>query len=152
MARVRLAGQGDAGMLTNLRCAFLEELGQTLPDGFADHLRAWIEAAFDDGRLLGWIAENEGKVVGCAAVNPYAHLPSLGYPGGVGWYLLNVYVKPAHRRGGVAGRLLAAVGAEARERGVDVLSLHSTEPAWKMYEKYGFRPSMDAMSMSLVAG
>ncbi len=147
-----MAGQGDAGTLTQMRCAFLEELGQALPDGFADHLRAWVEAAFADGRLLCWMAEQDGKILGCAAVNPYAHLPSAGYPAGVGWYLLNVYVKPAHRRGGVAGSLLTAIGSAAREQGIDVLSLHSTEPAWKMYERYGFRPSMDAMSMALATG
>lgn len=150
MVRIRLAGQSDAGLITGLRCLFLDELGQQLQDGFADHLRGWIEEALRDGRLLVWLAEAEGRAVGCAAVNPYPHMPSLQYPGGRGWYLLNVFVRPTHRRAGVAAALLAAVGASAREQGVDAMSLHSTADAHGLYERFGFRTAVDAMRMPLV--
>lgn len=149
MLRIRLAGQADAGLITDLRCMFLDELGQPLEDGFADHLRSWTEEALQDGRLQVWLAETEGRAVGCAAVNPYPHMPSAQYPAGWGWYLLNVYVKPASRRAGVATALLAAVGAAAREQGVDALSLHSTADAHGLYERFGFRTSVDAMRMPL---
>jgi N-acetylglutamate synthase-like GNAT family acetyltransferase len=149
MVRIRLAGEADAGLITDLRCAFLDELGQTLEDGFADHLRSWVEDTLQDHRLLVWLAEIDGRVAGCAAVNPYPHMPSAQFPRGVGWYLLNVYVKPAHRKAGVAGALLASVGASAREQEVDELSLHSTATAHALYERFGFRASVDAMSMPL---
>jgi GNAT superfamily N-acetyltransferase len=149
MVRIRLAGQADAGLITDLRCQFLEELGQPLQDGFADRLRNWIEEASQDGRLLVWLAEIEGRAVGCAAVNPYPHMPSAQYPSGCGWYLLNVYVKPSQRRAGVAAALLAAMGATAREQGVDALSLHATADAHGLYERFGFRTSVDAMRLSL---
>jgi GNAT superfamily N-acetyltransferase len=149
MVRIRGAGQADAGLITDLRCMFLEELGQQLEDGFADRLRSWVEEALQDGRLLVWFAETEGRAVGCAAVNPYPHMPSAQYPGGLGWYLLNVFVKPAHRRAGVAAALLAAVGAAAREQGVDAMSLHSTAEAHGLYERFGFRVAVDAMRMPL---
>jgi GNAT superfamily N-acetyltransferase len=149
MLRIRLAGQADAGLITDLRCMFLHELGQALADGFADHLRSWVEEALQDGRLLVWLAESDGRAVGCAAVNPYPHMPSAQYPGGLGWYLLNVFVKPAHRRAGVAAALLAAVGASAREQGVDAVSLHSTADAHGLYERFGFRTALDAMRMPL---
>jgi len=149
MTRVRLAGQGDAGTLTDLRCAFLEEMGQQLPDGFADHLRDWIETALQAGRLQAWLAEHEGRVIGSAAVNPYPHLPSVNYPSGTGWYLLNVYVKPAQRQGGVGTALLAAVGSAAREQGVDALTLHATARVRGLYERHGFKPSLDAMRLPL---
>ena len=55
MVRIRQAVLHDAGVLTDLRCAFLEEeLKQQLPEGFADHLRGWIEEAMPEGRLLAW--------------------------------------------------------------------------------------------------
>jgi GNAT superfamily N-acetyltransferase len=148
MARIRLAGQGDAGVLTELRCAFLEEMGQQLPDGFADRLRSWIEEAMPAGHLLAWLAEQDGRAIGNAAVNPYPHMPSLNYPGGIGWYVLNVYVKPEHRRAGVGAGLLAALGSAAREQGVDALMLHTTAHARNLYERCGFKASPDAM-MSL---
>ncbi|WP_180232106.1 GNAT family N-acetyltransferase, partial [Bacillus cereus] len=63
--------------------------------------------------------------------------------------LLNVYVKPAHRKEGVGSALLAAVGSAAREQGVDALTLHATAQARALYERHGFRPSPDAMSLAL---
>ena len=149
MTRVRLAVQSDAGTLTELRCAFLEEMGQRLPDGFADHLRDWIETALQAGRLHAWLAEHEGRVVGSAAVNPYPHMPSANYPTGQGWYLLNVYVKPAQRQGGIGTALLAAVGSAAREQGVDALTLHANARARALYERHGFKSSNDAMKLGL---
>ncbi|WP_199098375.1 GNAT family N-acetyltransferase [Dyella sp. ASV21] len=150
MVRIRQAGVPDAGVMTELRCAFLEEeLGHSLPDGFADQLRGWIEEAALDGRLLFWLAELEGKVAGCVAVNPYPHMPSAYFSAGVGWYLLNMYVKPAYRRQGVAAALLATVGAAAREYGVDAINLHATPEAHDLYERFGFTTSIDAMNLSL---
>jgi GNAT superfamily N-acetyltransferase len=150
MIDVRLATLADAGELTRMRCAFLEELGQRLAGDFPGYLQGWVEAALQDGRLLAWLAVNgEGAAVGSAAVNPYPHLPSQGYPRGMGWYLLNVYVRPPRRRSGVASALLGAVGREARERGVDMVNLHYTLPARRLYERYGFRHSPDAMALYL---
>ncbi|WP_266168204.1 GNAT family N-acetyltransferase [Dyella subtropica] len=136
-------------MLTELRCTFLEEMGQQLSDGFADRLRAWIEEAMAEGRLQAWLAELDGRVIGSAAVNPYPHMPSASYPNGKGWYLLNVYVKPPYRLAGVGAGLLAAIGSAAREQGVDALTLHATVSARRLYERCGFKPATDAMSMSL---
>ena len=150
MLRIRQAGLPDAGVMTELRCAFLEnELEQSLPGGFADHLRSWIEDAVQEGHLLFWLAEYDGRVAGCAAVNPYRHLPSAHFRRGLGWYLLNVYVKPASRRQGIAAALLTTVGAAAREQGVDSLNLHATAVAHDLYERFGFRTSVDAMNMLL---
>jgi GNAT superfamily N-acetyltransferase len=149
MVRIRMAGLADAGLMTELRCTFLEEIGQRLEDGFADRLRSWIDDALSDGRLQIWLAELDGRVVGCAAINTYARMPSAHYPNGLGWDLHTVFVKPAHRKAGVALALLSAVGAAAREQGVDVLSLHSEPSARTLYERFGFRTSADAMSMSL---
>lgn len=150
MLRVRQAGLSDAGVLTQLRCAFLEqELHQELPAGFADDLHGWIEEAIPEGRLLFWLAEVDGRAAGCVAVHPYTHLPSAYFRRGVGWYVLNMYVKPTHRRQGVANALLTAVGAAAREQEVDSMNLHSTAAAHKMYERFGFGTSVDAMNMTL---
>jgi GNAT superfamily N-acetyltransferase len=153
MLRVRQAGLNDAGVFTDLRCAFLEgELGQQLPEGFADQLRGWIEEALPEGRLLFWLAEVDGRVAGCVAVHPYTHMPSAYFQRGLGWYVLNMYVKPSHRRQGIAQALLAALGAAARDQGVDSLNLHSTAAGHKMYERFGFATSVDAMNMTLHDG
>lgn len=153
MLRIRQAGLHDAGVLTDLRCAFLEEeLHQQLPGGFADQLREWIEEALPEGRLLFWLAEMDGRAAGCVAVHPYSHMPSAYFQRGVGWYVLNMYVKPTHRRQGVAAALLAALGGAAREQEIDSLNLHSTAAAHRIYERFGFGTSVDAMNMTLHEG
>jgi GNAT superfamily N-acetyltransferase len=150
MVRIRQAVLHDAGVLTDLRCAFLEEeLKQQLPEGFADHLRGWIEEAMPEGRLLAWLAEVDGRAGGCVMVHPYTHLPSAYFSKGVGWYVLNMFVKQTHRRQGLATALLAALGAAAREQDIDSLNLHSTGAAHCIYERFGFGTSVDAMNMSL---
>ena len=73
MVRIRQAVLHDAGVLTELRCAFLEEeLRQQLPDGFADQLRGWIEEAMPEGRLLAWLAEVEGRAAGCVSSSGFS--------------------------------------------------------------------------------
>jgi GNAT superfamily N-acetyltransferase len=82
-------------------------------------------------------------------VHPYTHLPSAYFRQGVGWYVLNMFVKHTHRRQGLATALLAAVGATARAQDIDSLNLHSTGAAHCIYERFGFGTSVDAMNMSL---
>lgn len=84
---------------------------------------AWYVAAEEDGELLG-----------------YAGLQSILDEG----YITNIATAPAHRRRGVAGALLSAIEAHARERGLSFLSLEvrlSNLGAQALYRKHGFFPS-----------
>ena len=57
--------------------------------------------------------------------------------------LLNIAVRPDHKRQGVATKLMAAVSKEARKAGVSICHLEvrkSNGPAIALYERLGFEP------------
>jgi GNAT superfamily N-acetyltransferase len=107
-------------------------LAQLLPDGVA--------AAHHSV----YVAEWEGQVVGYTAVHWLPYLFMTGPEG----YVSELFVSEAARGLGVGGQLLAAVQAEAKERGCIRLSLlngrHRESYQRQFYEKMGWeeRPFM----------
>jgi GNAT superfamily N-acetyltransferase len=60
-------------------------------------------------------------------------------------YLLNFYVAPEMRRHGLARELLALAVAEAKARGIVVVTLHASKFGKPLYEKAGFKLSNEMM-------
>jgi len=60
-------------------------------------------------------------------------------------YLLNFYVAPEVRRCGLAYELLKTAVADARGRGINVLSLHASQFGRPLYERSGFEASNEMM-------
>ncbi len=127
----------DAGVLG-------EEDSPALTPNFVE----WVRPRLLSGEYLGWIAEEEGAVVGGAGVWLMAFPPHWRDVEPVRAYLLNFYVAPGQRGQGIAGRLLDATVNEARRRGVKVVTLHASKFGKPIYERYGFRPT-DEMMLSL---
>ena len=92
----------------------------------------WCLRQAEKGRILRLVAELDGQVVGNAQLTVWG-------PMGEGGSLV---VAEAHRRHGVARKLLAALIAEARRRGLVALELSASEeqPAiLAFYQRMGFR-------------
>ncbi len=84
-----------------------------------------------DGRF--WIAERDGRIVGCIGLTP-AH-----DPGGI--ELKKLYVAASERQTGLGSRLTDLVVTEARARGARFIELWSDtkfETAHRFYAKRGF--------------
>jgi putative acetyltransferase len=100
-------------------------------DGENAELRCFASHYTDRGGRA-WIAENAGKVVGSAAVEPASG----------GAHIQTLYVDPALRRQGLARRLVALVEVAARKFGAEVIDLWTdtrfTE-AHGFYESLGYR-------------
>jgi ribosomal protein S18 acetylase RimI-like enzyme len=60
-------------------------------------------------------------------------------------YLLNVYVEPEYRKRGLAHQLVERSMAEARRRGIRVVTLHSSPAGRAIYERLGFRATNEMM-------
>lgn len=100
--------------------------------------RAWLEPRLQDGRYFGFIAENDGVPVGGVGLieidwPPHPLHPTQARRG----YVLNVYVDPALRGQGVAGRLMQASDDEFTRRGIVFASLHATEAGAPLYARLG---------------
>lgn len=100
--------------------------------------RAWWRGVVDDlaaGRLALVAAEIDGRVVGTAQLHPCAK-PNQPHRGDVA----KVLVHPGARRRGVAEALMATVDAEARRRGLTLLTLDTVtgSAASSLYRKAGW--------------
>jgi ribosomal protein S18 acetylase RimI-like enzyme len=97
-------------------------------------------AALDDRDALLVVAEDGAEIVGMAAghvVRPstFSDQPAVE--------LSNVYVRPEHRRKGVARALTSAVARFARDRGVPRITLRTfaqNDGALEAWRRLGFEP------------
>ncbi len=91
------------------------------------------EFAVPAGERHWIVAEHDGEVVGFAGMM---------HVGGEG-HLMNVAVRPDHRRRGIARALCGSVFDDARRRGAEALTLEvraSNAAAIELYRSFGFAP------------
>ena len=106
----------------------------------------WVRERLTDGRYLGWIVEDDGRVAGSAGMllvdwPPHPLHPDANQRG----YLLNVFVEPEFRRRGLAHGLIKECLAEAKRRGIRVVTLHASDAGRAVYEKLGFGSTNEMM-------
>ena len=126
-----------------------EDMG-LLQEGVADKLRdasiGFFRAALVGGRWFGWIATLGEEVVGGAILH-FDTMPPRNGPGGTfidskpQALIMNVFVEPTHRRGGIASILTNAAIEFAREKGAASVTLHASQKGRALYEKLGFAPT-----------
>jgi ribosomal protein S18 acetylase RimI-like enzyme len=107
-------------------------------DDVRDYL-AWCLRQAKKGRILRLVAEVDGQAVGNAQLTVWGQVGEIG----------SLVVAEAHRQHGVARKLLAALIAEARRRGLVALELSASEeqPAiLAFYQRMGFRRIQDRES------
>jgi GNAT superfamily N-acetyltransferase len=139
---VRPADDADLDAVLRLRLAFIAEVRGVDP---ADHgpdlataTLAYLERVTAEDRLRSWLAVHEGVAVGVVSLLitdapplPEDHRSREGY-------VVNLFVAPAHRGGGVARRLLDEVLAAAPGLGLRSLHLYATAQGRPLYEQAGF--------------
>lgn len=113
---------------------------QMQPDAKA-RVRAFIQDARKHRGLAVFIATTGGEVAGSVAcqrhISPY---PDVVMPAHRQFgYIWSVYVEPAHRRLGIARRLLDQALAHLRSIGCTTAVLHSSEAGQALYEQAGFK-------------
>lgn len=112
----------------------------------------WVAKMMRDGKYMGWLTLDEGKVVAGAGLMIMDWPPHPLDPEPHRGYLLNVYVEPEHRRKRLASNLIERALAEARLRKIRVISLHATEESRRMYESSGFRRTNEMFYVEPVEG
>lgn len=136
---IRPLADDDFDRLMDLRLAMFGEEGMLSPDQvdtLRDDTARWQRQHAD--RCSHWLAWAPEGAVGCASLAWFPRLPYPGHAAGLEAYLLNVYVQPAWRRQGVAGRLVDTALAAARERGVAKVWLHASAAGRSLYLARGF--------------
>ena len=138
-ATVRRAGIDDAASLARLRWMWrTAERGEHgLPHAeFATAFRAWWEEHLRSH--VAFVAELDGHALGMAWLAIFDRIPN---PDGIerlAGNLQSVYVVPESRDHGIGARLVDAVIAEAKTRGLGYLIVHPSIRAYALYERLGF--------------
>jgi ribosomal protein S18 acetylase RimI-like enzyme len=101
----------------------------------------WVRAKLADGSYVGWLTEEDGRLVAGAGLWVMEWPPHFLDAEPRRAYLLNFYVAPEARRRGLARELLGLAVAEARARGIKVVTLHASKFGKPLYEQTGFEMS-----------
>jgi GNAT superfamily N-acetyltransferase len=151
MPNIRRATAADAELLAEQRLQMYMDAEVpwiSATEEMRKNFGPWVCARIEDGSYIGWIVEEDGRAVGGAGLWVMDWPPHfLDAKPGRG-YLLNFYVAPEVRRQGLASELLELSVAEARARGLGVVTLHASKYGRPVYEKFGFK-SGDEMLIEL---
>lgn len=92
-----------------------------------------------------WVAERDGRVIGCAFLAGLSRSPRPS--SGDRWVaeIQTVYVRAGERSGGVGGRLVRTLIDTAREGGAGRIIVHSRDRSQPVYHRAGF--TVDALLM-----
>lgn len=136
---VRRAEAADAPALAELRWRWrADERGEPAADrdAFLKSFTDWVVDHLDTH--LPFLVDVDGRTAGMAWLMLADRVPSPMLPDRRTGDIQAVYVVPELRDGGVGTALLAALLAEARDRGLEHVTVHSSGRAVPFYLRNGF--------------
>jgi GNAT superfamily N-acetyltransferase len=101
----------------------------------------YARARLSDGRMSAWVVTAADRVAASGAILFVDWLPRPDGQPAVLAYVHTVYTEPDYRRLGLARRILTAMIAECRARGLPRLTLHASVQGRGLYEQLGFAPT-----------
>ncbi len=109
--------------------------------------RDYYEKALLDERHTAYLVFDDGEFVGAGGVSYFRVMPTYHNPSGRKAYIMNMYTAPDHRRRGIAYNTLDLLVKDAKEKGIDAISLEATDMGRPLYERYGFVKMNDEMEL-----
>ena len=156
MLVTRTATVADAGIISSHRRAMFAAMGGTqdsILDAMERNCEPWLERMIPAGKYLGWITCDDALPVASAGLLVLDWPPHPFDPAGeLRGYLLNVFVEPEFRRRKLAHALVELCMAEARRRGIRVVTLHASEAGRPLYQHLGFHTTNEMMFVNPVEG
>jgi len=146
--RVREATIDDVDMLVHHRLSMFSEMGTAFDAPVIRQLfRDWLLTHLPSGDYRAWVCvASSGEVVAGAGIT------LLMWPPGPSAlrsdriaFVYNVYTEPAHRKHGLARRLMDTVHAWCADNGVGAVALNAAPAARHLYETQGYRAAPSPM-------
>jgi len=91
-----------------------------------------------------------GEPAGCGGVCLYREMPSPDNHSGKCAYLMNIYVRNAYRRQGIAKEICNYLIERAREEGAEKIYLESSDMAFELYRSLGFEDMNGYLKLNTV--
>jgi GNAT superfamily N-acetyltransferase len=140
---IRLATRDDLELLTRLRIEFIADVRAldltSLAGEFTDATRAFLDSSLRSGALHSWLAmDGDGDCLGVVAVILQLVPPRPNERREHEGYIINMFVRPSARGGGVARALLEACLAAGPSLDISRFTLHAADAGRPLYEKVGF--------------
>jgi GNAT superfamily N-acetyltransferase len=148
MAHIRPATPADAEILAEQRVRMFVDAGSASEpemEGMRTNFVEWVRLKLEEGTYAGWLVEDGGQPVAGAGLWVMEWPPHFLDAEPRRAYLLNFYVAPQMRHRGLARQLLAVAVAEAKARGIKVVTLHASKFGKPIYERNGFAMSPEMM-------
>lgn len=147
----RKAGPEDLELLTESRVEVLRAANGLSSSEDMDALeresRKYYEACWKEDTHAAWLVFDGECLVGTGGVSFYRVMPTYHNISGKKAYIMNVYTRPDYRRRGIAYCVLELLVAEAKNRGIDCITLEATAAGRPLYERFGFVPMLDEMEL-----
>ena len=145
---IRQATTEDVTLITNHRHSMFAANNFATEEHLTEmdtNFEPWVRERLADGRYVGLILEEDGKVQASGGIfftdfpPHFLHIEA-GRP-----YLLNFYTADEARGKGYAWKILQACTDLCRERGYKTITLHASPMGKPIYEKAGFEPTNEMM-------
>ena len=142
---IRTATLADIPDLVRLRRLMFESMGyndrDTL-DASDEAVRAYLRRAIPSGEFHGWLAVTPGgEAIGSGGAVIDRRPPGPSNLTGEAGYIMNICTVPAHRRRGIARRMMETIVAWLQERGITRITLHASDMGRPLYRQLGFSES-----------
>ena len=109
--------------------------------------RRYYLHALEAGTHTALLAFDGEHFVGAGGISYYEVMPTYHNPTGRKAYVMNMYTAPEYRRRGIARRTLELLVRDARERGIEEITLEATDMGRPLYESFGFIPMNSEMEL-----
>lgn len=141
----------DIKLLTKSRIEVLKAANRLSDDVDMEEVEAqsydYYKKALSDGSHTAYLVFDGNRFIGAGGISYYRVMPTYHNPSGNKAYIMNMYTNPDYRRLGIATKTLELLVADAKEKGVSIISLEATDMGRPLYEKFGFVKMHDEMEL-----
>lgn len=143
---VRAATLADADALVRHRIEMFTDMGLAFDAPALDRaFRQWLAETMPAGTYKAWLVEASGEIVGGGGLSLLPWPPGPRSMTNRLAFVYNVYTEPAHRRRGVARRLMDVIHAWCRENDILAVALNASEDGRPLYESLGYQVAPNPM-------
>jgi len=152
--QIREATLDDVDVLVRHRIAMFIDMGLVFDAASIDRLfREWLAVHMPSDVYHAWLMEtDDGRIAAGGGLSVLPWPPGPQYAGDRIAVVYNVYTEPAHRRNGLARRLMEAIHAWCRDAGIASIALNASQDGRPLYESMGYQlPSSPMMFFAFPA-
>jgi len=139
--RVREATLRDIDALVRHRIGMFTDMGLSLDAAALEaSFRAWLTDKMPAGIYRAWLIEaDDGAIAAGGGISILPWPPGPSYMGDRIAIVYNLYTEPAHRRRGLARRLMTTIHDWSAEQGITSVALNASHDGQPLYESMGYQ-------------